>query len=64
MISRQDTTDISIDIVAKKHDGGRGQAFVVFDETASATAALRGLQGNEFYKRELVSADGAWSRCM
>ena len=48
----------SIDIVAKKHDGGRGQAFIVFDEVASATAALRGLQGEEFYKRELVSARG------
>jgi hypothetical protein len=27
----------------------------VFDETASATAALRGLQGEDFYKRQLVS---------
>lgn len=43
-----------IDIVAKKHDGGRGQAFVVFEEQASATAALRGLTDEKFYLRDLV----------
>ncbi|KAL1411220.1 hypothetical protein Q8F55_002171 [Vanrija albida] len=42
-----------IDIVAKKHDGGRGQAFVVFEEQASATAALRGLTDEKFYLRDL-----------
>ncbi|GFZ46295.1 hypothetical protein JCM24511_04542 [Saitozyma sp. JCM 24511] len=43
-----------IDIVAKKHDGGRGQAFVVFSEQAAATAAMRGLTGERFYDRDLV----------
>ncbi|KAL7422242.1 hypothetical protein Q5752_002888 [Cryptotrichosporon argae] len=43
-----------IDVVAKKHGaGGRGQAFVVFEEQAAATAALRGLTGEEFYGRSL-----------
>ncbi|WRT66956.1 uncharacterized protein IL334_003921 [Kwoniella shivajii] len=42
-----------IDIVAKKHAGGRGQAFVVFREQAAATAALRGLSGEVFYNKEL-----------
>ncbi|TXT13751.1 hypothetical protein VHUM_01118 [Vanrija humicola] len=42
-----------IDIVAKKHDGGRGQAFVVFEEQAAATAALRGLSDTKFYLRDL-----------
>ncbi|CAK9781913.1 hypothetical protein CC85DRAFT_288535 [Cutaneotrichosporon oleaginosum] len=42
-----------IDVVAKKHDGGRGQAFIVYDEVASATAALRALSGEQFYERAL-----------
>ncbi|WVQ98482.1 hypothetical protein IAU59_005608 [Kwoniella sp. CBS 9459] len=42
-----------IDVVAKKHDGGRGQAFVVFAEQAAATAALRGLTGESFYNKQL-----------
>lgn len=41
-------------MVAKKHDGGRGQAFVVFEEQVAATAALRGLTGETFYNRELA----------
>lgn len=44
----------SIDIVAKKHGGGRGQAFVVFAEQAAATAAMRGLSGEPFYERDLA----------
>lgn len=43
-----------IDVVAKKHDGGRGQAFVVFEEQVAATAALRALTGETFYNKELV----------
>lgn len=43
-----------IDIIAKKHDGGRGQAFVTFDEQAAATAAMRALSGELFYTKELV----------
>lgn len=45
-----------IDVVAKKHDGGRGQAFVVFEEQVAATAALRALTGETFYNKELVRA--------
>lgn len=41
--------------MAKKHDGGRGQAFVVFAEQAAATAAMRGLSGEPFYERDLAS---------
>lgn len=44
-----------LDIVAKKHAGGRGQAFVVFAEQAAATAAMRALSGELFYGKELVS---------
>ncbi|WVQ78143.1 hypothetical protein IAT38_000224 [Cryptococcus sp. DSM 104549] len=42
-----------IDVVAKKHDGGRGQAFVVFEQQSAATSALRGLTGQTFYNKEL-----------
>ncbi|KAI9638557.1 RNA-binding domain-containing protein [Dioszegia hungarica] len=42
-----------IDIIAKKHDGGRGQAFVTFDEQAAATSAMRALHGELFYSKEL-----------
>ncbi|WVR05032.1 hypothetical protein IAU60_002044 [Kwoniella sp. DSM 27419] len=42
-----------IDVVAKKHSGGRGQAFVVFAEQAAATAALRGLTGEQFYNKQI-----------
>lgn len=42
-------------MVAKKHSGGRGQAFVVFEEQTAATAAMRGLSGQLFYKKALVS---------
>lgn len=33
----------------------RGQAFIVFHDLQSATAALRGLDGFEFYEKPLVS---------
>ena len=45
--------DTSIDVVAKKHGGGRGQAFIVFSEQTAATAALRGLTNAQFYGRTL-----------
>lgn len=48
-------TSRSIDVVAKKHDGGRGQAFIVFAEQTAATSALRSLTGETFYNKELVS---------
>ncbi|KAK4689964.1 hypothetical protein P7C73_g142, partial [Tremellales sp. Uapishka_1] len=42
-----------IDIIAKKHGGGRGQAFVVFSDQVAATAAMRGLSGSAFYSKDL-----------
>jgi RNA recognition motif-containing protein len=48
------STDNRVDIVAKKNGGGREQAFVVFEEQTAATAALRGLSGQLFYKKALV----------
>ncbi|CAD6566666.1 MAG: hypothetical protein TREMPRED_002889 [Tremellales sp. Tagirdzhanova-0007] len=42
-----------IDVVAKKHGGGRGQAFVVFAEQAAATTAMRSLSGESFYSQSL-----------
>ena len=45
----------SIDVVAKKHAGGRGQAFIVFAEQAAATTAMRNLSGESFYSQSLVS---------
>jgi hypothetical protein len=47
-------TNGRVDIVAKKNGGGREQAFVVFEEQTAATAALRGLSGQLFYKKALV----------
>lgn len=41
-------------MIAKKNGGGREQAFVVFEEQTAATAALRGLSGELFYKKALV----------
>jgi RNA recognition motif-containing protein len=49
-----DTADSNrLDIIAKKHDKGRGQAFVVFSDQTAATSALRGLTGEEFYGKKL-----------
>nr|ODN83803.1 hypothetical protein L203_05201 [Cryptococcus depauperatus CBS 7841] len=42
-----------IDVIAKKHDGGRGQAFIVFEQQVAATSAMRGLNGQMFYNKEL-----------
>jgi len=42
-----------IDIVHMRSPKMRGQAFIVFEETASATAALRALQGFRFLGREM-----------
>lgn len=53
---RSNYTDIRVDVVAKKSGGGREQAFVVFEEQSAATAALRGLSGQLFYKKALVSS--------
>ena len=53
---KQDHLTNRIDVVAQKHNGGRGQAFVVFEEQTAATAAMRGLTGEMFYDRDLVRA--------
>ncbi|KAJ3065305.1 hypothetical protein HDU98_011330 [Podochytrium sp. JEL0797] len=42
-----------IDVVYKKTAATRGQAFVVFRDVASATAAMRALQGFPFFERAL-----------
>ncbi len=43
-----------LDIVALKTLKMRGQAFVVFKEIASATNALRSMQGFPFYDKPMV----------
>lgn len=43
-----------IDIVTKKEERMREQAFVVYNDVASATAALRSLNGFIFYDKNLV----------
>jgi len=43
-----------LDIVAMKTIKARGQAFIVFKDLASATAALRSLQGFPFYGKPMV----------
>ena len=45
---------VILDILAKKSLKMRGQAFVVFKEIASATNALRAMQGFPFYDRPMV----------
>jgi U2 small nuclear ribonucleoprotein B'' len=44
-----------LDIVALKTMKMRGQAFVVFKEIQSATSAMRGLNGFNFYDKPMVS---------
>lgn len=43
-----------LDIVAMKTLKMRGQAFVVFADVASATNALRSMQGFPFYEKPMV----------
>jgi len=43
-----------LDIVAMKTMKTRGQAFIIFKDLASATAALRSLQGFPFYGKPMV----------
>lgn len=45
---------VILDILAKKSLKMRGQAFVVFKEIASATNALRAMQGFPFYDKPMV----------
>ncbi|KAJ3211705.1 hypothetical protein HDU67_004343 [Dinochytrium kinnereticum] len=42
-----------LDVVTMKKENTRGQAFVVFDDVAEATAALRALQGFPFFGKAL-----------
>ncbi len=42
-----------LDLVALKTEKGRGQAFIVFKEVASAVAAMRALQGYPFMENSL-----------
>lgn len=44
-----------LDVVSTRARGMTGQAFIVFSDLACATAALRGLEGFEFYNKPLVS---------
>eukprot|EP00871_Galdieria_phlegrea_P004871 jgi/Galph1/5385/GphlegSOOS_G4093.1 len=43
-----------VDVVAMKRTPMRGQAFIAFEDIASATNALRGMQGFVFYDKPLV----------
>lgn len=43
-----------LDVVAMKNLKMRGQAFVVFKEVASATQAMRSMQGFPFHDKPLV----------
>lgn len=45
-----------LDITAKKTEKMREQAFVVYDNVASATTAKRSLNGFTFFGRPIVSA--------
>uniref|UniRef100_A0A0A9Z0Q7 U1 small nuclear ribonucleoprotein A n=1 Tax=Lygus hesperus TaxID=30085 RepID=A0A0A9Z0Q7_LYGHE len=44
-----------LDIVALKTLKMRGQAFVIFKDVASASNALRSMQGFPFYEKPMVS---------
>ena len=43
-----------IDIVAQMGPTKRGQAFIVFRDLASATSAMRSLEGELFYDKKMV----------
>ncbi|KAI8148303.1 hypothetical protein BJV82DRAFT_262214 [Fennellomyces sp. T-0311] len=47
------THGLILDIVTKKANEMREQAFIVYDDVASATAAKRGLDGFNFYDRPI-----------
>lgn len=44
-----------LDVVAMKGSKLRGQAHVVFRDIQASTQAMRGLQGFEFFGKEMVS---------
>lgn len=43
-----------LEIVAMRTERARGQAWIVFADVPSATAAMRQLQGYSFYERPIV----------
>ncbi|MCO5584899.1 hypothetical protein L7F22_038831 [Adiantum nelumboides] len=43
-----------IDIITTRAEGMRGQAFIVFEDLASSTSALRSLDGFNFYGKPLI----------
>lgn len=43
-----------IDVIALKNTKMRGQAFLVFADLASATAAMRACEGMSFYEKPMV----------
>lgn len=49
-----------IDIVTKKEASMREQAFIVYDNVAAATTALRSLNGFSFYQRPMVKSLTKW----
>lgn len=53
-----------LDIVALKTLKMRGQAFVIFKEIASATNALRSMQGFPFYDKPMVRTIWSFSHLM
>jgi len=44
-----------LDVVAMRSSKLRGQAHVVFRDIQASTQAMRGLQGFEFFGKEMVS---------
>jgi RNA recognition motif-containing protein len=50
-----------LDIVALKTMKMRGQAFIVFREIQSATAAMRSLNGFMFFDKPMVSLEFVYS---
>ena len=49
-----------MDITAKKTQKMREQAFIVYDNVASATTAKRSLNGFTFFNRPIVSVHETW----
>lgn len=53
-----------LDVVHVRSPKARGTAFVVFRDLASSTAAMRGLDGESFYGKSLVSTLFPFFRCL
>jgi len=46
-----------LEIVTRKKNSLRGQAFIIFSTTVGATQAMKALQGFVFFEKPLVSGD-------